>query len=74
MGYILRTIPCKPCYITRIRHRHRLHLTPSNSHSLTDKEVHMHVRATQTHAANDTIRLDTDGGRLVMSCFPLARI
>lgn len=74
MGCVLCTIPCKLYYITRIRHRHHLHLTPSTSRSLTNKEVYMHVRETQTHAVNDTIRLDNEGSRLVMSCFPLAHI
>lgn len=68
MGYVLS----KPYYITR--QRHHLNLTPLTSHSLTNEEVHMHVTETQTHAVNDMIGPDNKGGRLVMSCFPLARI
>lgn len=61
-------------YITRIRPRHHLHLTFSTSHSLTNKEVHVHVKERETHAVNDMIGSDNAGGRLVMSCFPQARI
>ncbi len=72
MGYALCTNLSKPYYITRMRQKHHLHLTPSSS--LTNKEACMHVKETQTHAVNDMIGPDNEGDRLLVSCFPMARI
>lgn len=63
----------KLCYVTRMRQRHHLDLTSTTPHSLTNNKVYMRAGKTQTHAVNDMIAPDSKGGRLVMSCFPLAR-